>query len=45
MHDHKTQMFIAKPSAGKGGEGISLVAKFKDLPKDYSKGEHKELLV
>ena len=38
-------MFIAKPSAGKGGEGITLVSKFKDIPYDYSKGEKKELLV
>lgn len=38
-------MFIAKPNGGKGGEGIQLVQKFKDIPKDYSKGEYKELLV
>jgi glutathione synthase/RimK-type ligase-like ATP-grasp enzyme len=38
-------MFIGKPSCGKGGEGIMLLQKFKDIPKDNLKGELKELLV
>lgn len=38
-------MFIGKPSCGKGGEGIMLLSKFKDIPKDNTKGELKELLV
>jgi hypothetical protein len=42
---HPTFMFIAKPNGGKGGEGIQLVQKFKDIPKDSIKGEFKELLV
>lgn len=45
MASHPTFMFIAKPNGGKGGEGIQLVQKFKDIPKDNIKGEFKELLV
>lgn len=45
MASHPTFMFIAKPNGGKGGEGIVLVSKFKDIPKDNVKGEYKELLV
>ena len=43
--NHPTFMFIGKPSCGKGGEGIMLLSKFKDIPKDNTKGELKELLV
>lgn len=42
---HPTFMFIAKPSAGKGGEGIQLIQKFKDLPTNSMKGDLKEMLV
>jgi len=45
MAAHPSFMFIAKPNAGKGGEGIVLISKFKDIPKDNSKGELKEMLV
>ena len=45
MANHPSFMFIAKPNGGKGGEGIFLIQKFKDLPKDHSKGELKDFLV
>ena len=39
MEKHPNFMWIAKPSSGKGGEGISLVTKFKDIPLDYAKNQ------
>ncbi len=45
MAEHPTFMFIGKPSCGKGGEGIMLLQKFKDLPKNVFSGEQKDLLV
>ena len=38
-------MWIGKPSAGKGGEGIILIQKFKDIPKNLSNYEEKAMLV
>ena len=32
MKDHPKFTFIAKPSRGRGGEGITLIQKFSDLP-------------
>ena len=32
MKNHPKFTFIAKPSRGKGGEGITLVQKFSDIP-------------
>jgi glutathione synthase/RimK-type ligase-like ATP-grasp enzyme len=38
---HKpNQTFICKPSRGRGGEGISLVRKFTDLPKNAVSNEY-----
>ena len=34
MRHFPYQTFIAKPSKGRGGEGITLVKKFQDLPKN-----------
>jgi glutathione synthase/RimK-type ligase-like ATP-grasp enzyme len=45
MAAHPTFMFIAKPNGGKGGEGIQLIQKFKDLPRDTQKNELREFLV
>ena len=45
MEAHPKFMFIAKPSGGKGGEGIFLVQKFKDIPRDFNKDTLQELLV
>ena len=39
MAEHPTFMFIGKPSCGKGGEGIMLLQKFKDIPKNVFSGE------
>jgi len=33
MKKKKTQIFIGKPSKGKGGEGIFLISKYDDIPK------------
>ena len=32
MKEHPKFTFIAKPSKGKGGEGIYLVQKYTDIP-------------
>ena len=45
MEKHKTFCFIGKPSCGKGGEGIMLLQKIKDIPRNPSTGEHKDFLV
>lgn len=33
MRIHPNQTFIAKPSKGRGGEGIHLLKRFSDLPR------------
>lgn len=33
MRHNPTQTFIAKPSKGRGGDGIFIVKKFSDLPR------------
>jgi hypothetical protein len=41
----KTQMFIGKPSKGKGGEGIFLISKMEDIPnREWTPGAN-DLLV
>ena len=40
MRMYPTQCFIAKPSRGRGGEGITLVKKFSDLPKGAFHNEY-----
>lgn len=40
MRHHPNQPFICKPSRGKGGEGITLVKKFTDLPKNAFNQEY-----
>ena len=34
MRHYPSQTFICKPSKGRGGEGITLLRKFADLPKN-----------
>jgi len=36
MKEHPKFTFIAKPSRGRGGEGIVLIQKFSDLPQAWS---------
>ena len=45
MEKHPRFYFIAKPSRGRGGEGIMLISRFKDIPKNVFTHEQKELLV
>ena len=45
MKDHPKFTFIAKPSRGRGGEGIMLVQKFSDLPKNWNVSGYNDLLV
>ena len=40
MRYHPNQTFISKPSRGRGGEGITLVKKFTDLPKNAFQQEY-----
>ena len=42
MRHFPNQTFICKPSKGRGGEGISLIKKFHDLPRNAN---HHEYLV
>ena len=42
MRHFPNQCFICKPSRGRGGEGISLIKKFHDLPRNAN---HNEFLV
>ena len=45
MEQHPRFCFIGKPSCGKGGEGIFLLQKMKDLPNNALTGEKKDCLV
>jgi hypothetical protein len=45
MEMHPRFFFIGKPSCGKGGEGIMLLQKFKDIPTNMYSGEKKDMLV
>lgn len=45
MEQHPKFTFICKPNCGKGGEGIFLVDKFKQIPKNMWADSHAELLV
>ena len=40
MRHFPNQTFICKPSKGRGGEGITLVRKFSDLPKNAFTNEY-----
>ncbi len=42
MRANPNHTFIAKPSKGRGGDGISLIRKFLDLPKSAF---HNEFLI
>jgi len=45
MELHPNFHFIGKPSRGKGGEGIILIEKFTDIPKNYVSNSQKDMLV
>jgi hypothetical protein len=45
MEQHPKFIFICKPNCGKGGEGIFLVEKFKQIPKNLWQDCHSDLLV
>jgi glutathione synthase/RimK-type ligase-like ATP-grasp enzyme len=45
MELHPNFHFIGKPNRGKGGEGIILIEKFTDIPKNYVSNSQKEMLV
>ena len=45
MEEHPKFTFICKPNSGKGGEGIFLIDKFKDIPKNLWSDSHSDLLV
>jgi hypothetical protein len=45
MAEHPNFYFIGKPSRGKGGEGIILIQKFADIPKNYIANVEKDMLV
>ena len=40
MRHFPNQCFICKPSRGRGGEGISLIKKFHDLPRNANHNEY-----
>ena len=40
MRQYSGQTFIAKPSRGRGGEGITLIRKFNELPKGSYHNEY-----
>lgn len=45
MEQHPRFFFIGKPSRGRGGEGIILISRFKDIPKNVFSHEEKDMLV
>lgn len=45
MELHPNFHFIGKPNKGKGGEGIILIEKFTDIPKNYVSNAQKDMLV
>jgi tubulin polyglutamylase TTLL11 len=45
MKEKPTFTFICKPDSGKGGEGIFLVERFRDIPNKLYSGERGNLLV
>ena len=45
MQLHPKFTFIGKPSRGRGGEGIILIQKFSDIPKNIFSYEEKDMLV
>ena len=45
MKDHPKFTFIAKPSRGKGGDGIFIVQKFTDIPSNTWSFKSNDLLV
>ena len=45
MKAHPKFTFIAKPNSGKGGEGIFLIEKFNQIPKNLWSDSHSDLLV
>lgn len=45
MELHPKFFFIGKPSRGRGGEGIVLISKFRDIPKNVFSHEEKDMLV
>jgi hypothetical protein len=45
MQEHPRFYFIGKPSRGRGGEGIILISKFADIPKNVFSMEEKDMLV
>ena len=45
MKSKPTFTFICKPDSGKGGEGIFLVERFKDIPKSLYDSKRDNLLV
>lgn len=42
---HPNFFFIGKPSCGKGGEGIFLIQKYKDIPQKSYATKGNDLLV
>jgi hypothetical protein len=45
MEQHPKFTFICKPNSGKGGEGIFLIDKFKQIPKNLWSDHHSDLLI
>lgn len=45
MELHPKFFFIGKPSRGRGGEGIILIQRFKDIPKNVFTHEEKDMLI
>jgi len=45
MELHPNFFFIGKPSKGRGGEGIILIEKFSDIPKNYIANVERDMLV
>jgi len=45
MEAHPNFFFIGKPSKGRGGEGIIMIEKFSDIPKNYIANTQRDILV